>query len=430
MNKELIDEKDLIKFEDFDVLGMFELDDAEGIEWLVTPIGNGKFISRANPYWAVASCAEISDCRESLKEILPFVQGKKKFVVLDYMSNFSAKVFYEEVKRSIIDKDKSRIEQARACLIEDTANLINLLEGKATFEPTHVLPQSENLIEERNIECNNFPLLYIFTKSLKPPKDHVVLNTGLGGVFIGPFFKNIHGVDWTNMLKSKYVQNLPISNDTSLVNRIENIKLLKNKQVLLLDDNVGTGTTIEEIVTQLKIADYTGKCGAVLYNWRNFHLVGIGEKTGIKRFNPFYIDYVTQFNFPGHKLMKHAIQILCGQRDLEKNVPSQDTTTPWGKLYNDYLHSKNYKNAEYCDILRMKYKGVEAAFKAGIDLPCHDALGKPTYKNNLPPETQSMMRNLEKFTQDIVNGKQVEKQIHEIKNQYIVSNPGQPGDDE
>lgn len=378
-----------LNFEDFDLLGMFELNNNSNIEPLVTPCGNGNYISRSKLFWEQTTCTKASRRREYLKDILPFVGDNKRYVVLDYMANYSAKVYYEEIKRSIIGKDKSRINQAKTCLLEDCENIINLLEGKTIHTSQNILPESNNLIEERNIECNNFPLLYCFAKSLKPPKDSVVLNTGLGGIFIGPFFQIIHGTDWTNMLKSKYVPVQAIENDIDLFKRIENVDILKNKNVLLLDDNVGTGATMNEIAIELTTAGYKCKCGAVQYNWRNFYLVGAGIKTDITRFNPFQIDYVTPFNYPGHKLMKHAIQILCGERDLEKNVPSQDNITPWGKSYCDYLREKGYRNENCCDLLKLKYKGFESAHKAGIDLPRYDCKGNQPIQMSLQKNLKS-----------------------------------------
>lgn len=168
-----------LNFEDFDLLGMFELNNNSNIEPLVTPCGNGNYISRSKLFWEQTTCTKASRRREYLKDILPFVGDNKRYVVLDYMANYSAKVYYEEIKRSIIGKDKSRINQAKTCLLEDCENIINLLEGKTIHTSQNILPESNNLIEERNIECNNFPLLYCFAKSLKPPKDSVVLNTGL-----------------------------------------------------------------------------------------------------------------------------------------------------------------------------------------------------------------------------------------------------------
>lgn len=168
-----------------------------------------------------------------------------------------------------------------------------------------------------------------------------------------------------------------------------NVDILKNKNVLLLDDNVGTGATMNEIAIELTTAGYKCKCGAVQYNWRNFYLVGAGIKTDITRFNPFQIDYVTPFNYPGHKLMKHAIQILCGERDLEKNVPSQDNITPWGKSYCDYLREKGYRNENCCDLLKLKYKGFESAHKAGIDLPRYDCKGNQPIQMSLQKNLKS-----------------------------------------
>ena len=61
---------DAIQLKDFDCLGMFELEDVKGIEYLVTPMGNGKYISRGETYYTRYTCAGASSLREYLKALL------------------------------------------------------------------------------------------------------------------------------------------------------------------------------------------------------------------------------------------------------------------------------------------------------------------------------------------------------------------------
>ena len=357
---------------DFDLLGMFQLRDVEGIEHLVTPVGDGTFISRGQEFCREMTCAQASEMREKLKALLKkYPYGKKAFVIADHMANLSGKVYYEEVQRAINRKDYSGIGDAKRALTEDVANIIRIIEEKPIVAPETVLPKSPDMLAKRIIECNNMALLYVFTKCFEVPKGYNILNTGLGGIFIGPFFNCIHGTKWTNLLKSKYVDEVNQNERYDISKRTVNFGLFKkNKKVLLLDDNIGTGATAREIETEFKIKGYDIISGAVQYNWRNFYLVGIGAKE-IQRFNPAEIEYITQFNYPGHKLIDHAFKMLTGRMDLERNEPSRDNSTPYGLLYLMYKKEKGYSREGLSDILTLQTKGVDNCIKSGIELNLH-----------------------------------------------------------
>ena len=126
---------------DFDLLGMIKLRDVEGIEGLVTPIGDGEFLSRATPYWTSSTCAEASKFREQLKSVLPYCQGKKAFVILEYMANLSGKVYYCEIQKAINDGDKSTIKKAKD--LRNSKKVIEEIQNaKSSLELVRILRKS------------------------------------------------------------------------------------------------------------------------------------------------------------------------------------------------------------------------------------------------------------------------------------------------
>lgn len=129
--------------------------------------------------------------------------------------------------------------------------------------------------------------------------------------------------------------------------------LESGKTVLLLDDNIGTGSTMSEIQKQL--VDKNVKSiisGAVQYNWRNYFRVSIGEKKDIDRFEVNDFDIVTPFNYAGHKLYKHAIDLLHSS----------------GNEYIEYLNSKSYRKEEYCDLVGSIYRSLICASRVKLNL--------------------------------------------------------------
>lgn len=356
--------EDRIDLLDFDLLGMLRLTDVKDIEFLVTPAGKGEYISRSRSYKTDnMTCAEASNIREWLKTTLrKYPTGKKAYVILDYMANLSGKVYYEEIQRTVNDNDSSGLAQAKQCLLDDITNVINIFEDRPAQITEAVLPESQEPLAFRNIECNNLALLYCFAKNFECPEGYNILNPGLGGVFIGPMLSSMYGVEWTNLLKSKYVDEKSKTEKYDVIKNTVNIDTFDNGKILILDDNVGTGDTLREIEMEYLLLGYDVKVGGVQYNWRNFYRVGIGEKDQA-RFNPMTIDYVTQYSFPGNHLLKHAYAILYGERDLEKNVPSKDNSTPWGKLYIDYLASKSY-GPDFAHYLSMQCAGIEKCMES------------------------------------------------------------------
>ena len=123
--------------------------------------------------------------------------------------------------------------------------------------------------------------------------------------------------------------------------------------LLEIDDNVGTGTTIAELRETLRKSNVNRVItGAIQYNWRNYCRVSIGDKQGIERFEIDDFDILSPFNYAGHKLYKHAIAMLLSS----------------GDEYIEYLHSKDYRRKDYCDLEGLVVRSLQYAQETGLTL--------------------------------------------------------------
>lgn len=357
-----------LELKDFDLLGIIDLCDVSGIEPLVTPVvSDGKrisYLSRSKEYYNVKNMKELSQMRENLKELLTESLSKKNFVILEYMLNCSAKVYFkkfeEYIKNGKVDNYEIELRESQRCLMEDTANMISILDGKKIdrISVKSKLPVGNENCERRFIEMDNKAILYLFAKGIQKlniESNFEVLTPGYGSVYIGPVLKVICGYNYSNMMKSKYIDETSNMTMHSLANLMSNDVLLHSDcGILLLDDNIGTGSTMNDIKQKLK--DF-GKndilSGAVQYNWRNYYRVSTGDKTDIERFEANDYDFLTPLNYAGHKLYEHAVNAL----------------NSGGMEYVEYLNSKGYRmNDKYNDIVGDLLRGITWAEKANLQL--------------------------------------------------------------
>lgn len=358
-----------INIEDFDILGLIKLDkkDIYGIEKFVTPIRKGKtensFYSRSKEYYNVKALAELSKDREYFKSILTTERNKRNFVILENMLNSSAKVYFKLFEQHVLNKNNSKIEnamiEAKQCLDEDTKNIIKIFENKGSISVSDRKLPSSNEINciQRPIEMDNKALIYLFAKynidSPQNPENMEVLTPGYGSIYIGPFIKQLHDIDYTNMYKSKYIKEIIEGISSKKFTEVLSSERILNKNVILLDDNIGTGKTICEIAKQLKNNGIkVHKKGAIQYNWRNFYRVTIKDKEGIEKFYPDEFDYITPCNYPGHKLLEHAIARLLSS----------------GEEYEKYKKFKGYNRDEYCDIEGLIRRGIRYSRKSNFNI--------------------------------------------------------------
>lgn len=99
-----------LKLSDFDLLGIIELDKEEldeKLKPLTTLTLDGKYLSRSSLFWNKYSCKEARDFREELGNYLKTntkLSSKNTFIILDYMANFSGKVYYKLCEDYICNK--------------------------------------------------------------------------------------------------------------------------------------------------------------------------------------------------------------------------------------------------------------------------------------------------------------------------------------
>lgn len=380
-----------LKLSEFDIVGLITLKDVEGIEEYVTQIGEeepvkGKteYLSRSKEYYNVKTITELSKTRESLKEKLTREFTKRNFVILENMLNCSAKAYFKKFEMSIYNPEnevlKTEMEQARKCMLEDTKNLIKILENKGliSVDRNLVLPEGRENSLRRFIEMDNKAVIYEFAKTFESLEDldiskYELVIPGYGSTYLGPFMQTMYGLSYTNVLKSKYIKETSGNEeDLNIRDAVSDDNFIKQrKDVLLLDDNVGTGKTMKEIKASLKGVGIK-KCisGAVQYNWRNYYRVSVGEKKDIERFNVNEFEILSPFNYAGHKLYEHAIDLLHES----------------GETYIKYLKSKSYLKDEMCDTEGSIKRGLLCAKRTGLDL----------YETKLYEDKKIPQRNLNK----------------------------------
>lgn len=127
----------------------------------------------------------------------------------------------------------------------------------------------------------------------------------------------------------------------------------EGKTVLILDDNVGTGQTMQELKNELQSCGVQNiMTGAIQFNWRNFYRVSIGDKRDIERFEPEQFDLLTPINYGGNKLYKHAVDQLHSS----------------GNSYVEYLKTKSYQKDDLTDLRGQIDRGILCARRCNIEL--------------------------------------------------------------
>ena len=260
-SKKIIEENDdLLKENDFDYLGLIKLNNSENIENLVIKINDGLFVSRSNKYYAKKTYNELVNFRENLKKLFP-LEIKKAFVVCEYMLNASYRVFYEDYKRAL-NGEINNIDVSQKCMEEDVKNIIECLRNKVIDTPRSSLQKTDNdvYVENRLIEGDHKMLLYKTISNIHDA-NHIVCPL-YSAILIGPFFKILHGTDYSYVKFGIHDQNMKQLYDEGKIT-LNNITINNSfpSNIEIFDANIGTGQTLiilKEIFTKNNMNVKTG----------------------------------------------------------------------------------------------------------------------------------------------------------------------------
>ena len=312
ITKPILKENEKLYLYEFDSNGLFDLDDATGIEELVSPLSNGKYLSRNSSFYESKTYSELADARKRLNELLTEDHSKKNFVILEYLANSSAKIYFEELKRKIENQDNQVIE-AQKCFEEDCANIVRFFRNQPLQKTIYNLPNGNSKILERHIEMDNKQILYMFCSNLKFNKPKHILTPGLGSIFVGPFLKSMYGFDYTNILFSLYSKDEKLRNisEQKIFDELfsDDVWSTTSNELLLIDDNTYSCTTLNNIISQLKFRHKDCRFGAVKYNWDFYNQVKHGELQH-PTFDINEVDFLTIFDEPGYWIMRDSIEAL------------------------------------------------------------------------------------------------------------------------
>lgn len=340
---------------EFDSNGIFDLDDVTGIADLVAPLENGRYLSRNSSYYKPNTYSELAHKRRKLRDILTEDCSKKNFVILEYLSNSSAKVYFEELKKKIENQDNN-VLQAKKCLEEDCENIVRFFQNKPLLKPIYDLPEGKDRVLDRHIEMDNKQILYLFCSNLKFNKAKHVITPGLGSIFVGPMLKSMYGFDYTNILFSLYSKDEKLRNisEQKVFDELfsDDVWSTTSNELLLIDDNVGSCNTMNTIRKQLKERGKTCKFGAIKYNWNFYNQVKHGELDH-PTFDINEVDFLTILDDPGYWIMRDSIKAL-----------KEDG----GDAYVQVMQQEGLRQENIPDILFLMQLAEKYSRSAGVDL--------------------------------------------------------------
>jgi len=355
-----------------DFMGVFEVEKGEDkagkLGKLLHPSqyvnGSNTLLSRSEAYYTKEdkTVEDYSNEREELKSVLAKVDGDKElsFIVMEHMLNISAKVFYHENKKRFGESgldmsDPGSVEGARIaqnCFEEDSAYLMSLLNDIRPKFPLNVLPQNHDIIEGgRYVELDNKQLIRVYADALDLDPDTNLVFSGLGGMLIAGALNAKHdGMYYEVLPLSAHKNGMTLRNqDLDISKYLSKAVTQSDDPVLFLDDNVGTGLTIETMKRMLLQEGMNAKSGAVQFNWyryNSYSKLGDGSKPF---FDPKDIDYVTGFLFPGKPFITQSIDHLRKSR----------------KNYDEFLTEKNIAGD---GVNQLYEKGIKYTKKVGLDV--------------------------------------------------------------
>lgn len=306
-------------FKYIDCLGILHLSKIpESIKKFITQTPK-KILSRNKLYYESKPLYKISKLREQLLSCL--CNNKYvNYVIFDYAINFSAQTYYFLMSSNA---KTNLIQQAQNCLQEDVNNIVALFEHKNHYSLKCTLPKTDLFVKFRNIELDNKLEIYAYVKSFGK-SNFTFISPGLGSILIAPFFQSVWGNNYRHLLYSRFK-----NKDNLSFSIPENL----GKDLYLIDDNIGSGFTTQELMSLLKNHNLLGT-SAVEYDWFLYDIISRGLSFYTK-FNFTLYNKISLLNTRNHKFLDQAIELL-------KKEP---------KFYCKYLKQNHFNRLFHNDLI-------------------------------------------------------------------------------
>jgi len=240
-----------------DIYGIFGLDanEAKDIEDLVYYTNGEVFLSRNLGYYSKdysLNQKEISQDRKKLSKRLMNANTEIEMAVIaDHMLKLSGDVTYHHLKYSAKDRD-NQYEECKACLDEDVARYLDLMDGKQPRQIEYDLPIGDERIHTKGESQNNFKIIKMFLESLPPEvRDTLIITSGYGGFYIGPSAKHLLGTDYYSLNYSGHKNKDNTRENISLDDFINadyyNHIISTKPDITILEDDICSGNTAKRL---------------------------------------------------------------------------------------------------------------------------------------------------------------------------------------
>lgn len=345
-----------------DILGIFEIvpNNSKILPYL-TKVDN-KYLSRNyQKYYNFENQNDLLLRREKLINIIIKENDKlmddEKYIILENILNISSRIYYLNCLNNILSNKQINITNIYNNFVTDIINYNNFIAGIDEEIKFHefkknnfIFNEKKVLLEKKQIELDNKIYIYNYVKSVNYVlnklgiEKYTVVTPGFGSIYIGPFMTAMYGNESTILLYSQYKKtNIEqIDNYENIKNLIAQETKLENQNIVLLDDNVGTGTTLSKVTSMLKNEKYNViLSGAYQYTFDRLQEFSIKSRNQ-EMFEPSQIDLLTPVNYPRHQITETA------SKKLEIS----------GKEYINYLKAFGYHSKKISDYDRMILDGL------------------------------------------------------------------------
>lgn len=345
-----------------DLLGIFEINpnNSKVLPYL-TKLENTYLSRNYQEYYRFENQHDLLLKREKLINIILSEDNNltedEKYVVFDNILNISSRIYYLNCLDNILSNNQKNIDDIYYNFVNDIVNYNNFIfeidkKGEYNEFKQHKYNFDEKRIlsEKRQIELDNKAYIYNYIKNINyvlnklEIENYTIMTPGLGSIYIGPFMTAMYRKESALLLYSQYKKTniAQLDNYQNINDIIVRGEKMKNQKIILLDDNVGTGTTLSKIITMLKNEEYdVVLAGAYQYTFDRLQEFFIKNRDQ-DVFEPSRVDLLTPVNYPRHQIIENA------SKKLEIS----------GEEYSYYLKKFGYHNKKLSDYDRMILDGL------------------------------------------------------------------------